>query len=85
MDIRIIAFGMVAVLLALFLGAKLYIPRERSKTKWEANYAQAAQAFFKVSSLENYENCLNALKMGYSDDESAIKKKLEKDRIIKPL
>ena len=84
MDIRFIAFGMIAILALLFVGAKLYIPREKNKTKWEADYALAAQDFFKEPSQQHYEACKEALKKGYSSDLEVIKLKLNKDRIQLP-
>ena len=84
MDIRYIAFGMIAILALLFIGAKLYIPREKNKTKWEADYALAAQTFFKEPNQQNYEACREALKVGYSTDPEVINLKLNKDRIQIP-
>lgn len=83
MDIRIIAFGMIAVLALLFIGAKFYIPQERTKTKWEAQYAVAAQNFFKEASQENYVRCREILSQVFHDPEK-VEAKLKKDKITLP-
>ncbi|MCR9204285.1 MAG: hypothetical protein NXH75_06900 [Halobacteriovoraceae bacterium] len=40
MDIRVIVFGMCFVLAGLFIGAKFFVPREKKKSKLEAEEAE---------------------------------------------
>lgn len=81
MDLRFIAFGMVIVLVLLFVGAKLYIPREKSKMKWEAEYALAAREFFKEPSPVNYKRCKLALEELMGSESPKVMARLKKDRI----
>ncbi len=84
MDLRFIAFGMVIVLLLLFVGAKLYIPKEKSRTKGEAQYALAARDFFKDPSRENYQHCKKALEDFLGSDNPKVLNQLKKDNIQRP-
>jgi len=81
MDIRLIAFGMVGVLLLLFIGAKFYVPREKSKSKWEGQYALAAQAYYKDASLENFTRCKEVLSEIFKGNQAKIEARLERDKI----
>ncbi len=84
MDIRFIAFGMVIVLILLFVGAQLYIPKEKSKTKWEAEYASAAQDYFRDSSADNYKRCKDVLEKHFGNDNPRVLSRLQKDNIQIP-
>ena len=75
---------MVGVLLLLFIGAKFYVPREKSKSKWEGQYALAAQAYYKDSSLENFNHCKEALSDIFKGDQAKIEARLERDKIKFP-
>ena len=57
MDIRIIAFGMLFILAALFIGARFFVPREKSNSRLEADFAQAALTFKSNPSEELYKEC----------------------------
>lgn len=87
MDIRLIVFGMVAVLAVLFIGAKLFIPREKNNTKAEADYVESALRFKSEPSHENYDLVFKAagkLRNFNNADEMKIQRFLEKQKILKP-
>ena len=84
MDIRLIVFGMLAVLAVLFIGAKFYIPREQNKAKFEAEYALAVQNFHKSQTLEAYNSCYRVLEAAFQGDQEKVKNRLLKDRIERP-
>ena len=62
MDIRIIAFGMLFVLAALFIGARFFVPKEKENSRYEADFAQAAIAFKQNPNKDNFQKCLEASK-----------------------
>jgi hypothetical protein len=84
MDIRFIAFGMIIILLALFIGVHFYLPKEKKKSKWEIEYAIAAQAYYNDQTKENFEVCYSVLLNWIGDNTALIEKKLNQDKIIKP-
>lgn len=81
MDIRIIVFGMCAVLALLFIGAKFYTPRAKENSKREAEYAELAQAYFKNPSVDLYEKCLKAAQFLRPNAPELL---LQKDNIRRP-
>lgn len=62
MDIRIIVFGMMVVLAFLFIGAKIFVPREKEQSKREAFFVEAIKLFKENPSKEHYIMCINAAK-----------------------
>lgn len=84
MDIRLIVFGMVAVLVALFLGAKFFVPREKEENQREAAYAESVLTFRKFPNKENFFNCLEMAKhlkrfKNYSEEQ--LKEALRADQV----
>jgi len=84
MEIRFIAFGMVIVLILLFIGAHFYIPRAKAKSKAEADYALAALEYFRNSSKKNYILCKLTLEAFYGANNPRVLAKLEQDKIQSP-
>lgn len=76
MDIRIIAFGMVAVLALLFIGARFFVPREKNNSRLEAAFAQAALQYKASPNEAGFKACFEAAKdlpHLKNKDEQAIK------------
>lgn len=62
MDIRVIVFGMVIVLALLFIGARFFVPKEKDRSRLEAQFAQAALSFKASPNQESFNSCLEAAK-----------------------
>jgi cbb3-type cytochrome oxidase subunit 3 len=60
MDIRFIAFGMLIVLAALFIGARYFIPHEKNRSRAEAKFAKAALNFKSQPSESTYKECVES-------------------------
>lgn len=74
MDIRVIVFGMMAVLALLFIGAKFFVPKEKDKGKKEALFVESVKNFKTSPNKDNYDKCLSSAKeltflKGKSEDE----------------
>ena len=84
MDIRIIVFGMCFVLIALFIGANYFVPKEKDRSNKEAQFALSMKDFLQAPSQEKYDQCLAAaqeLPHLKNKDERTIKSYLEKNGI----
>jgi len=62
MDVRLIVFGMCGVLILLFVGAKFFVPKEKSNSKAEASYAEAVLKFKSNPTKENFQHCFSQAK-----------------------
>lgn len=85
MNIKYIVFGMMAVLLLLFIGAKFFIPHEKNKGQKEAFFAESVKAFKSTPTKDNYEACLNTAKeLAFlkNKSEEEVKKFLSSQGII---
>jgi hypothetical protein len=81
MSIRVIAFGMVAVLLGLFLVAKLLDKKLKKQSRLEAVYAEIVFSY-KQSAKKDIDNCILLVSEALSLTKEQAAAKLKHDKII---
>ena len=81
MSIRVIAFGMVAVLLGLFLLLKLFEKKLKKQSRQEAAYAEIVFTF-KQSEENDIENCIKKVSETLNLTKEQAVSKLKQDKII---
>lgn len=85
MDIRLIVFGMVTILIALFIGAKFFVPKEKDKSQKEALFVESVSAFLKNPNQENYDICFrraSELPHLKNKGDNLIKDFLSKNKVV---
>ena len=84
MNIRVIAFGMVFILIALFILTKLYAKTSQEKNKREALYAEIV---FKHREMPEFDTqqCLLEISKALDISQENARQMLVKDGIISPI
>lgn len=82
MSVRVIAFGMVFILVGLFLAARLLKESMANRSKQEASYAEIIFRYKDNPTDESLSQCISELKAALGMSEDDVRAKLKHDGVL---